>query len=216
MFVTGFTARLRRRRPHRSPSTTCTHCKKCSNEGCATGSAMRWPASGGRSSHRRMSGGSVIPPRSRSQSRSMCRQCSTPSLTKQWPEYGSRSLSRTRGSRKACWNMLNELYTLDRSLNRFRVSVQESHPWFKRLGRSPLLIAGVDASGAVAGIGQMDTQDAVSLFKIQPSNQANFPQVTWNGPIWNLDRKSGAVQEWLTCPAKEIRRRAELLRQACA
>jgi hypothetical protein len=112
--------------------------------------------------------------------------------------------------------MLNELYTLDRSLNKFRVSVQESHPWVKRLGRSSLLIAGVDASGAVAEIGQMDTQDAVSLFKIQPSNQANFPQVTWNAPIWNLDRKSGAVEEWLTCPAKQVRRRAELLRQVCA
>ncbi len=112
--------------------------------------------------------------------------------------------------------MLNELYTLDRSLNRFRVSVQESHPWVKRLSRSPLLIAGVDSSGAVAEIGQMDTQEAVSLFKIQPSNQANFPQVTWNGPIWNFDRKSGATLEWLACPVKEVRRRAELLRRAFA
>jgi hypothetical protein len=111
--------------------------------------------------------------------------------------------------------MLNELYTLDRSLNRFRVNVQESHRWVKRLGRSPLLIASVDSSGAVAEIGQMGTQEAVSLFKIQPSNQANFPQVTWNGPIWNLDRESSAVQEWLACPDKEVRRRAELLRRAC-
>lgn len=110
--------------------------------------------------------------------------------------------------------MLNELYMLDRSLKRFRVSVTESHKWVKRLGRSPLLIAGVDASGAVAEIGQINVQDAVSLFKIQPSNQANFPQVTWNGPIWNLDRKSGAALEWLACPIKEVRRRAELLRRA--
>jgi hypothetical protein len=111
--------------------------------------------------------------------------------------------------------MLNELYTLDRCLNRFRVTVQESHAWVKRLARLPLLIAGVDASGGVAEIGQMDAQDAVSLFKIQPSNQANFPQVTWNGPIWNLDRSSGSAQEWLTCPAKEVRRRAQLLRGVC-
>lgn len=111
--------------------------------------------------------------------------------------------------------MLNELYTLDRSLNRFRVRVQESHRWVKRLGRSPLLIAGVDASGAVAEIGQMDTQEAVSLFKIQPSNQSNFPQVTWNGPIWNLDRESGAVQEWTACPDQDARRRVELLRRVC-
>ena len=111
--------------------------------------------------------------------------------------------------------MLNELYTLDRSLKRFSVNVTESHKWVKRLSRSPLLIAFVDASGAVAEIGQMDAQDAVSLFKIQPSNQANFPQVTWNGPIWNLDRTSAAVQEWLACPAKEVGRRAELLRVAC-
>jgi hypothetical protein len=111
--------------------------------------------------------------------------------------------------------MLNELYTLDRSLKRFRVSVTESHKWVKRLGRSALLIAGVDASGVVAEIGTMDAQEAVSLFKIQPSNQANFPQVNWNGPIWNLDRKSAAVQEWLACPDKEVGRRAELLRRAC-
>ena len=111
--------------------------------------------------------------------------------------------------------MLNELYTLDRSLNRFRVSVQESHRWVKRLGRSPLLIAGIDASGAVAEIGQMDTQEAVSLFKIQPSNQSNFPQVTWNGPIWNLDRESSAVQEWTACPDQDVRRRVELLRRVC-
>src|ERR1035441_5216093 len=163
-----------------------------------------------------MSGRFVIPPRTRCRSRWTCRPCSTPSLTKQLPEHGSRGLCRTRGSRKACWNMLNELYTLDRALNRFRVNVQESHPWVKRLGRSPLLIAGVDSSGAVAEIGQMDTQDAVSLFKIQPSNQANFPQATWNGPIWNLDRTSGAALEWLGCPVKEVRRRAELLRGVCA
>jgi hypothetical protein len=112
--------------------------------------------------------------------------------------------------------MLNELYTLDRSLKRFKVGVPETHPWVKRMGRSSLLIAGVDSSGAIAEIGWMGREEAVALFKIQPSNQANFPQVSWNAPLWSLDAEVPAVQEWLTCPATDISRRADLLRKACA
>ena len=111
--------------------------------------------------------------------------------------------------------MLNELYTLDRSLRRFNVGVTETHPWVKRLGRSSLLIAGVDTAGAVSEVGFMSREEAVALFKIQPSNQANFPQVSWNAPIWSLDASAPEFEKWLACPASDIARRANLLKKAC-
>ncbi|MGP8247896.1 MAG: hypothetical protein ACLQVN_25700 [Bryobacteraceae bacterium] len=112
--------------------------------------------------------------------------------------------------------MLNELYTLDRSLKRFNVGIAETHPSVKRLARSSLLIAGVNSSGEVAKVGWMGAEEAVALFKIQPSNQANFPQVSWNAPIWSLDVMAPAVLEWSRCPAADTDRRANLLQRACS
>ena len=112
--------------------------------------------------------------------------------------------------------MLNELYTLERSLELFNQSVEESHPWVKRLGHTDLLVAGVDTSGLVTNIEHVDKQEAVALFKIQKSYHSNFPQVNWASPIWHLDQHSPDVQEWLACPATEVRRRVALLRQVCA
>jgi hypothetical protein len=111
--------------------------------------------------------------------------------------------------------MLNELYTLARSLKRFNVMVEAAHPWVKRLGRADLLVAGVDAAGFVATVEYADKQTAVSLFKIQESNHSNFPAVNWPSPVWKLDREAAAVQEWLACPAEQLRLRGELLRKAC-
>jgi hypothetical protein len=112
--------------------------------------------------------------------------------------------------------MLNELYTLERSLKHFNVAVDETHPWVKRLGRAPLLLASVDVSGLVTVVEHMDKQAAVTLFKIQESNHSNFPQVNWSSPIWHLDRNAGAVQEWLACSAEDVKQRVGLLRKACA
>jgi hypothetical protein len=111
--------------------------------------------------------------------------------------------------------MLNELYTLARSLKRFNVMVEAAHPWVKRLGRADLLVAGVDAAGFVAAVEYGGKQTAVTLFKIQESNHSNFPAVNWPSPVWKLDRETAAVQEWLGCPAEEVRPRVELLRKAC-
>src|ERR1700682_1429590 len=111
--------------------------------------------------------------------------------------------------------MLNELYMLDRSLQRFNASVEESHPWVKRLGRADLLIAGVDASGLVTTIEYAGKESAVTLFKIQESNHTNFPAVNWPSPVWQMDQGSVVVQDWLATPADDVRRRAGLLRAAC-
>ena len=111
--------------------------------------------------------------------------------------------------------MLNELYTLERSLRRFNVGVAESHPWVKRLGRAEVLIAGVDESGLVTSVERIDKQTAVTLYKIQESNHSNFPLVNWVSPVWELDDKSAAVHEWLACPAGEVRQRVKLLRAVC-
>ena len=67
--------------------------------------------------------------------------------------------------------MLNELWTLDRSLERFQVDVEEPHQSVKRLGRVDLLIASLDPAGLVAKIEYLDKSEAVALFKIQESNR---------------------------------------------
>lgn len=103
--------------------------------------------------------------------------------------------------------MLNELYTLDNSLRRFNVAVEESHPWVKRLGRADLLVAGIDAAGLVTNVERMDKQEAVTLFQLQKSFHTNFPKVNWTAPIWRVDPESPAVQEWLACPGERPERR---------
>jgi hypothetical protein len=112
--------------------------------------------------------------------------------------------------------MLLELYQTSRSLAHFQVDIGESHPWVKRLGRSEVLIAGLDASGMVTRIEYLGTEDAVKLFKIQQSNHANFPQVNWSVPVWTLESTSAAVQAWRERPATEAIPRVALLRAACA
>ena len=124
-------------------------------------------------------------------------------------------MCRMLGSRKVCSSMLNELYTLDRSLKRFNVVVENAHPWVKRLGRADVLIAGVDTLGIVNTAEHLSKGDAVTLFKIQASNHANFPAVNWSAPIWRLDIASPVSQEWLACPVEDLGRRVQLLRQAC-
>src|SRR4051812_33630199 len=111
--------------------------------------------------------------------------------------------------------MLNEIYMVGRSLKRFHVGTEESHPSVKRLGRTDLLIAGIDSTGLITTIEMVDEQHAVTLFKIQESNHSNFPQVNWSAPIWQMDEKSPEVQDWLACSAKDVRKRVELLRRAC-
>jgi hypothetical protein len=82
---------------------------------------------GGRRSRHPILGHSVTRPlRDRLHSRFL--RCSTPYSTMPSAESGSQAMSRTRGSRKALSSMLNELYTLDRSLHHFHVAVEESHP----------------------------------------------------------------------------------------
>jgi hypothetical protein len=112
--------------------------------------------------------------------------------------------------------MLNELYTLHRSLEHFKVDVEESHPWVKRLGRGDLLIAGIDAAGLITQVEHMGKDEAVTLFKIQQSFHANFPQLNWSAPLWELDSESQQFQQWQACAAEKTAQRAALLRDACA
>jgi hypothetical protein len=112
--------------------------------------------------------------------------------------------------------MLNELYTLNRSLKRFNVAVEETHPWVKRLGRANVLIASVDASGVVTGVELMQKQDAVTLFQIQKSFHSNFPKLNWDSPMWNLGPDAQEVRDWQACPNEDVKQRVSLLRRACA
>jgi hypothetical protein len=111
--------------------------------------------------------------------------------------------------------MLNELYTAERALRRFHVRIEESHPWVKHLGKSEILVASLDGTGAVVEFERMPAAEAAGLFKIQKSNHANFPQVNWSCPVWKLDEASPVVQEWRACPAEDTARRAGLLAKVC-
>jgi len=112
--------------------------------------------------------------------------------------------------------MLNELYTLDRSLKRFNIAVEGTHPWVKRLGRANVLIAGVNVSGVVTRVELVHKQDAVALFQIQKSFHSNFPKLNWDSPMWNLRPDEQEFRDWQACPDKDVMQRARLLRSACA
>ena len=111
--------------------------------------------------------------------------------------------------------MVNELYTLVSSFKQSKVTVDQPHPWVKPLGRSDVLIAGVDTSSLISTIEYIDQHVAVTLFKIQKNNHANFPAVNWPSPIWNLDLGSSVVRDWLASPVADVRCRVGLLRTAC-
>jgi hypothetical protein len=109
--------------------------------------------------------------------------------------------------------MLNELYTLEQSLTRFQVSVEESHPWVQHLGRGDVLIAGVDSEGLVTRVEHRSSKE--ELLQVKESNQARFPEVNWSAPMCELEAGSHAFEAWQACPEGERSRRAKLLREAC-
>src|SRR5579863_3107304 len=107
--------------------------------------------------------------------------------------------------------MLNELYTLQRSLETFNVPVEEAHPWVKPLKRAEFLIVGVDSSGFVAAIEYVAKNDAVKLFSVQESNQANFPAVNWPAGVWGVDPHSAPFQGWEGRPTGDVSQGVRLL-----
>ncbi len=128
--------------------------------------------------------------------------------------------------------MLNELEVLRRSLARYGVPEKETHPWVKRLARSPTVWIGLDAVGKPGAVELIQAERAVELFKIQESFHSNFPGINLTGPVWRLDAAAPATQRWLESPQERkkkdsgatdaavegtagVRNRARLLREAC-
>ncbi|MGO9096978.1 MAG: hypothetical protein ACLQGV_17365 [Bryobacteraceae bacterium] len=126
--------------------------------------------------------------------------------------------------------MLNELEVLRRSLARYGVPEEETHPWVKRLARSPTVWIGLDAAGKPSVVELIGAERAVELFKIQESFHSNFPAMNVTAPVCRLAATATATQRWLeSCKERKkksaadagagetagVRIRARLLREAC-
>lgn len=110
--------------------------------------------------------------------------------------------------------MLNELATLRDSLERHNIEYGGAHPWVKRMGRAPTLVAGLGTSGQVHSLELLSAEEAATLFKIQRSNHSNFPGVNVDSSVWEMDES--AVRVWQATPVTDIRGRVAALRIACA
>jgi hypothetical protein len=89
---------------------------------------------------------------------------------------------------------------------------------------------GLDAAGKPSVVELIEAERAVELFKIQESNQSNFPTMKVTAPVCRLDAAAAATQRWLESRNERkkkssadkgpggtagVRNRARLLRQAC-
>src|SRR5262245_48362120 len=107
--------------------------------------------------------------------------------------------------------MLNEVAVMARSLERYGDRATLVHPWVKRMGRQPTLVASLDESGAITRLEVTPPEEAVELPKLQQSNHANFPGVNIEGPLFDL----APGTDWLAGKPGDIRSRLENLRKAC-
>lgn len=85
--------------------------------------------------------------------------------------------------------MLNEIYTLHRSLQRCGLSVPKRHTWLKFPRREAGIIVGLDALGGIGTVEFCPADKMASIWKIMPDNQKSFPVINLKVPIYQVNMR---------------------------
>jgi len=80
--------------------------------------------------------------------------------------------------------MLNEIYTLHKSLERCGIAPERIHPWVTDHKKEDGFIVGIDESGEVRRVEFHPKEKMATTWKLKPDNQKSFPVYNLKIPIW--------------------------------
>jgi hypothetical protein len=83
--------------------------------------------------------------------------------------------------------MLNEGYTLYKSLERCGTVLTKRHPDIKKLGKKNGLIVGINSKGKVASVEYRNSNDMAKLWTIRDGVKNSFPGMTLSMGLLNID-----------------------------
>lgn len=81
--------------------------------------------------------------------------------------------------------MLNEIYSLYKSLENCGSEIPISHPWVKQLPKSEGFIVGINNQGFPASIEYFDKESSRKLWKIEKDNHNTFPAFKLTRPLFS-------------------------------
>ena len=84
--------------------------------------------------------------------------------------------------------MLNEGYSLYKSLQRCGVSLANRHPDVKEPGKKDGLIVGLDKRGRVAGIEYRKAEEVSNLWTTRDGMHNSFPVLKLQRPFWKVGK----------------------------
>jgi hypothetical protein len=93
--------------------------------------------------------------------------------------------------------MLNEIYTLHKSLERCGIVPEKVHPWLTYHKKSDGFIVGINESGKVRRIEFQPKEKMVTTWKLMPSNQKSFPVLNLKIPIWLPNQSVEEIRTFL-------------------
>src|SRR5947209_6305243 len=110
--------------------------------------------------------------------------------------------------------MLNELYTLAKSLERFNPPAY--HPALKRNAKKQGFVIGIEKDGLVAFVEFRDKEKMGSAWRIEYANGYSFPGFNLPSPIWKPSAESDvSVQKLLALPDNNVEERLTILEDVC-
>jgi hypothetical protein len=109
--------------------------------------------------------------------------------------------------------MLNEGYTLYKSLERCGISLMPHHPDLKKPGRKEGLIVGLDTRGQVANIEYRGSDKMAELWTTSEGNHNSFPVLKLQHPLWRVDPNDAVRERIKELKKDEIKKRQFLMQQ---
>ncbi len=108
--------------------------------------------------------------------------------------------------------MLNEVLTLNKSLNRCGVQIPTIHRWIQKHKRQEGFIAGINSDGHIATIEHCASDRMAKIWKVMPDFQKSFPVINLKIPIWKPSSSPMEIRKQLD-NKKEISARCTLMQQ---
>ncbi len=92
--------------------------------------------------------------------------------------------------------MINELYTLKRSLDQNHISIPQMHPWIEGIKSGEALLVNVSRDGGVEGVEYCSPEQVSSFWNIRESNKQTFPKINLD-PLWTKIENRGLLIEFV-------------------
>ncbi len=108
--------------------------------------------------------------------------------------------------------MLNELMTLNLSLERCGFVVQKNHPWIETPARKEGFIVGINSDCQIETLEYCDKERMVELWKVAPDNMKSFPLFNFKSPIWKPRISPTDIRKLLE--DKDVKQRCNKMKEA--